>query len=191
VFWGCGRNDTLRHKLCTNIASAWSAVYTALLVGELATRGGLAEVFCKMQSQSVKSALLALVLFGIAAPGAEAQEAGLGAASPGGLGSPGAGPEGVGLAAYAANAPRADQGLVLGRWLVYPSFFGGYTFNDNVFATRNYRVGASGLTNQPVPRSRPRLRSVENKRLLRRVDRDLSWNGRPDPLELRVGDVGQ
>ena len=68
---------------------------------------------------------------------------------PRGLGSPGAGPEGVGLAAYAANAPRADQGLVLGRWLVYPSFFGGYTFNDNVFATHNYRVGLSGLQIAP------------------------------------------
>ena len=76
-----------------------------------------------MQPQSVKSALLVLVLCGFVAPSAEAQEAGLGAASPGGpgspggLGSPGAGPEGVGLAAYAANAPHADQGLVLGRWL--------------------------------------------------------------------------
>ena len=102
-----------------------------------------------MQPQSVKSALLALVLCGFVAPSAEAQEAGLGAASPGGPGSPGAGPEGVGLAAYAGNAPRADQGLVLGRWLVYPSFFGGYTFNDNVFATHNYRVGLSGLTIAP------------------------------------------
>ena len=103
-----------------------------------------------MQPQSVKSALLALVLCGFVAPGAEAQEA---AASSGGAGgdlaSPGAGPEAVGLQTYAANAPRADQGLVLGRWLVYPSFFGGYVFNDNVFATHNYRVGLSGLQISP------------------------------------------
>ena len=103
-----------------------------------------------MQPNSVKSALLALVLIGFAAPGAEAQEAGLGAASSGDLASsPGAGPEAVGLQTYAANAPHPDQGLVIGRWLVYPSFFAGYTYNDNVFATRNYRVGLSGLSIAP------------------------------------------
>ena len=102
-----------------------------------------------MQPQSVKSALLALVLLGFAVPGVRAQDAGLAAASPGGLASPGAGPEAVGLQTYAGNAPRADQGLAIAGWLVYPSFFGGYVFNDNVFATRNYRVGLSGLQIAP------------------------------------------
>ena len=101
-----------------------------------------------MQPQSVKSAVLALGLLGLVAPGARAQDAGV-AGSLGGLASPGVGPEAAGVSVYAGNAPRADQGLAIGPWLVYPSFFLGYTFNDNVFATHNNRVGLSGLQVSP------------------------------------------
>jgi hypothetical protein len=102
-----------------------------------------------MQPRSVKYAFLALALSAFAAPGVRAQDSGFAAAPTGGLASPGAGPSDVGLAAYAGNAPRADQGLAIGPWLVYPSFFAGYTFNDNVYATKNNRVGLSSLTLSP------------------------------------------
>ncbi len=97
-----------------------------------------------MQAQTVKIALLASALFVFAAPGVKAQDAGIGS-----LASPGAGPEAVGLQVYAGNAPHADQGLAIGPWLVFPSFYGGYVYNDNVFATRNNRVGLSGVQISP------------------------------------------
>jgi hypothetical protein len=49
-----------------------------------------------------------------------------------------------------ANAPRPEHGIVVEDWMVYPSFFAGYQFNDNVYETRTQRVGASGLRVNPA-----------------------------------------
>ena len=97
-----------------------------------------------MQPQTVKLALLASALCFLAAPGVRAQDSGLGS-----LASPGVGPADVGLQVYAGNAPNANQGLAIGPWLVYPSFYGGYVYNDNVFARKNNRVGLSGVQISP------------------------------------------
>ncbi len=98
-----------------------------------------------MQSQSVKSALLALVLLGFAAPGAEAQDA---AASAGG-GGDGPGSDSQGLTIFTPNNSRASQGLAVAGWMLYPSFYGGYIYNDNAYATRTNRVGLSGIQIAP------------------------------------------
>ncbi len=107
-----------------------------------------------MQPQTVKSALLASALFLFATPGVRAQDAGSGSSSSSSsssssLASPGAGPEAVGLQFYAGDAPNANTGLAIGPWLVYPALYGGYVYNDNVFATKNDRVGLSGVQISP------------------------------------------
>jgi hypothetical protein len=48
-----------------------------------------------------------------------------------------------------AGSPRPDQGIPFEGWMVYPSFFGGYVYNDNVYATPTNKVGQSGLRLSP------------------------------------------
>lgn len=60
-----------------------------------------------------------------------------------------AGSAGTAPAIMPAGAPRPDQGLVFEGWMVYPSFFGGYVFNDNAYATPTNRVSTSGLRLSP------------------------------------------
>ena len=37
----------------------------------------------------------------------------------------------------------------MGPWLIYPSMYAGYVYNDNVFATKNNRVALSGVQASP------------------------------------------
>jgi hypothetical protein len=46
--------------------------------------------------------------------------------------------------------PSPDNGLNIEGWLVYPSMFLGYVFNDNVFGRPNNRVAASGVRVRPA-----------------------------------------
>lgn len=102
-----------------------------------------------MQPQPLKIALLALAFAAFAVPGAQAQDAGSAITPSSGLAAPGAGPADVGLQVYGGPKPGADQGLAIAGWLLYPSIFLGYNFNDNVYATKNYRVAASGVRLSP------------------------------------------
>lgn len=43
-----------------------------------------------------------------------------------------------------------EQGLDIEGWLVYPSMFLGYIFNDNIYGRPTHRVGASGVRVRPA-----------------------------------------
>lgn len=46
--------------------------------------------------------------------------------------------------------PTPDRALDIDGWLVYPSMFLGYVFNDNVYGRPNNRVAASGVRVRPA-----------------------------------------
>ena len=98
-----------------------------------------------MQPRSVRSALLALGLLGLAASGAWAQDS---ASSSDGSGGSIAGAPG--LTVFSADTARPNQGMALAGWMLYPSFYAGGIYNDNVYATRADRIGIAGVQLNPT-----------------------------------------
>lgn len=48
------------------------------------------------------------------------------------------------------SSQRPDEhGMLVGNWFVYPSFFLGYVFNDNIYGRPYNRIAASGLNIRP------------------------------------------
>lgn len=45
--------------------------------------------------------------------------------------------------------PDPNRGVIAGDWIVYPSFFAGAVFNDNIYNTRNYRQSGVGMRLRP------------------------------------------
>jgi hypothetical protein len=53
------------------------------------------------------------------------------------------------VALGAAGGPDPDHGMPIDGWMVFPTFFAGGVFNDNVFNTASNRKSAFGLRLQP------------------------------------------
>ncbi len=98
-----------------------------------------------MQPRSVRSALLALGLVGLAGCDAQAQDL---AFFSDGLGDTVA--DAPGLTVFSADTARPNQGMALAGWMLYPSFYAGGIYNDNVYATRADRVGIAGVQLNPA-----------------------------------------
>jgi hypothetical protein len=103
-----------------------------------------------MQLRSVRSALLALGLVGVAASAVRAQDVFGGSGGSGGSGGLGASSgDAPGLTVFSADTQRPDQGLALAGWMLYPSFYAGGIYNDNVYAARADRIGIPGVQISP------------------------------------------
>jgi len=48
-----------------------------------------------------------------------------------------------------ASGPNPEQGLPIGGWIVYPSFYSGAVFNDNVYNSATNKQGAVGIDLRP------------------------------------------
>lgn len=49
-----------------------------------------------------------------------------------------------------SSEPPPDHGVLVGNWLVYPTFTAGYIFNDNIYGRPFNRVAASGVRVRPA-----------------------------------------
>ena len=100
-----------------------------------------------MQPRSVRSALLALGLVGVATCGVRAEDSASPSSSAGGSGVSSA--NAPGLTVFSPDTPHPDQGLAVAGWMLYPSFYAGGIYNDNVYATRANRIGLAGVQINP------------------------------------------
>ncbi len=84
--------------------------------------------------QAPEYAALCLILLGsLGCPSARAEDSGQSGGSSLGV----------------ASGPNPEQGLPIGGWIVYPSFYSGAVFNDNVYNSATNKQGAVGIDLRP------------------------------------------